>query len=292
MTHPRAAQIDWRQVACFLLEREARPVVILDRRAEVVGVNAAFTDLVGRSAAAIVGRSWAVASGSGPGRAPTQALRAAFAGESRALELLATSDRGESLVLVADPHALGSGPGQLLVLVVRAWSTVPSADSRRGECGYDISISDFGRLRANADGLEGLCHKALHGLAVPCPGCPAPTAMARPGSHLGVVRSAGPGTLRIVGAKRTGPDAIHMQSMVATPELLSKLLRARGAELADTAKLTQREREVLDLMLTGTSPGDVATALGISVSTAKFHQANVLAKLGAESRLDLLRLIY
>ncbi|HSS02333.1 MAG TPA: response regulator [Kofleriaceae bacterium] len=76
-----------------------------------------------------------------------------------------------------------------------------------------------------------------------------------------------------------------------------KLLRAaaagpdeRRADLMARARLTDREREVLELLLLGRTHEDIADVLGISERTSKFHQANLLAKLGAESRLDLLRL--
>ena len=64
----------------------------------------------------------------------------------------------------------------------------------------------------------------------------------------------------------------------------------RRASMIADAKLTGREREVLDLLLLGRTHEDIAEVLGISERTSKFHQANLLQKLGAESRLDLLRL--
>lgn len=60
--------------------------------------------------------------------------------------------------------------------------------------------------------------------------------------------------------------------------------------LVRQANLTGREREVLELLLLGRTHEDISTVLGISDRTSKFHQANLLAKLGAESRLDLMRL--
>lgn len=65
---------------------------------------------------------------------------------------------------------------------------------------------------------------------------------------------------------------------------------SRRDELLQRVALTAREREVLELLLLGRTHEDIAEALGISERTSKFHQANLLAKLGAESRLDLLRL--
>jgi DNA-binding NarL/FixJ family response regulator len=66
--------------------------------------------------------------------------------------------------------------------------------------------------------------------------------------------------------------------------------RDRRAEMVASARLTEREREVLDLLLLGRTHQDIAAVLGISERTSKFHQANLLLKLGAESRLDLMRL--
>ncbi len=70
-------------------------------------------------------------------------------------------------------------------------------------------------------------------------------------------------------------------------------LRGEGVkreEVIEAARLTEREREVLDLLLLGRTHEDIALVLGISERTTRFHQANLLAKLGAESRMDLLRL--
>ena len=71
---------------------------------------------------------------------------------------------------------------------------------------------------------------------------------------------------------------------------LEAMLRTRRDQLAEDANLTEREVEVLDLLLLGRTLADIGTVLGISPRTAKFHQANLLEKLGADSRMDLLRL--
>lgn len=71
---------------------------------------------------------------------------------------------------------------------------------------------------------------------------------------------------------------------------LEQLVRRRVGELAQSVQLSQREREVLDLLLLGRSTEEIGLALQISARTAKFHQANVLSKLGVESRHELFRL--
>src|SRR5438477_361125 len=50
--------------------------------------------------------------------------------------------------------------------------------------------------------------------------------------------------------------------------------------------LTARESEVLSLLAEGESNKSIARRLDISVHTAKFHVAAVLAKLGARNRSD------
>jgi len=70
---------------------------------------------------------------------------------------------------------------------------------------------------------------------------------------------------------------------------LEDALRARVDRVA--AELSPREREVLDLLLLGRSHDEIGAALRIAPRTAKFHQANVLRKLGADSRADLLRVL-
>jgi DNA-binding CsgD family transcriptional regulator len=42
----------------------------------------------------------------------------------------------------------------------------------------------------------------------------------------------------------------------------------------------------------GCGVDEIAGALEISPRTVKFHQANVLQKLGADSRADLMRLVF
>jgi DNA-binding NarL/FixJ family response regulator len=72
-------------------------------------------------------------------------------------------------------------------------------------------------------------------------------------------------------------------------ELLSTLLD--GAELADGndtdhVRLTPRELEVLAALADGASNKAIARRLAISVHTAKFHVAAILAKLDADSRTE------
>lgn len=52
-------------------------------------------------------------------------------------------------------------------------------------------------------------------------------------------------------------------------------------------ELSNREREVIDQLLTGKSNKQIALALGISVRTVEFHLKNIYEKYGVTSRVEL-----
>jgi DNA-binding NarL/FixJ family response regulator len=61
--------------------------------------------------------------------------------------------------------------------------------------------------------------------------------------------------------------------------------------VSDQHGLTRRERQVLHWLLLGHRYVDIATVLGVAPRTAKFHAANLLDKLGLDSRYDLPRML-
>jgi two-component system, LuxR family, response regulator FixJ len=75
----------------------------------------------------------------------------------------------------------------------------------------------------------------------------------------------------------------------------SERLREAAATAADAAarigSLTPREREVLDLLVTGLPNKAVANKLGTSPRTIEVHRARVLEKLQARGLPDLVRLV-
>jgi DNA-binding NarL/FixJ family response regulator len=82
--------------------------------------------------------------------------------------------------------------------------------------------------------------------------------------------------------------AAEGESMVSA-KLLGRLLpRLQKRAGAPGAELTEREREILDLLATGLSNADIARRLTISVHTVRNHMANLSAKLGAHSKLEVL----
>jgi DNA-binding NarL/FixJ family response regulator len=123
---------------------------------------------------------------------------------------------------------------------------------------------------------------------------PVPDESALPGrfaaSPWGYVSREAPGE-EIVAAVR----AIAAGLVVVSPAVGSALLTqaAAGIEL-DSApsehELSPREREVLELIALGLANKVIATRLGISEHTVKFHVASILTKLGAGSRTEAVHL--
>ncbi len=84
-------------------------------------------------------------------------------------------------------------------------------------------------------------------------------------------------------------DAIRMayrgQSILAK-EASQALVNATRRPSVGSLKLTQREHEVLRLMVKGASNSEIARALTVSESTAKKHVSNVLIKMNVSSRTE------
>ncbi|QUQ65647.1 LuxR C-terminal-related transcriptional regulator [Kutzneria sp. CA-103260] len=84
---------------------------------------------------------------------------------------------------------------------------------------------------------------------------------------------------------------------VCSPLIVAGLLR-RVAVLSDrehvrpTARLTEREREIVDLIALGMANREIARQLGIELCTVKNHVHNILEKLGARHRKEVAALTH
>lgn len=71
------------------------------------------------------------------------------------------------------------------------------------------------------------------------------------------------------------------------PEAAQVLIQATRAPAEKPGfDLTEREREVLRLMIQGLNNNQIAERLVVSISTAKFHVSSILSKLGVTSRTE------
>jgi DNA-binding NarL/FixJ family response regulator len=71
--------------------------------------------------------------------------------------------------------------------------------------------------------------------------------------------------------------------------LLKYLNGHDGLDMQPQARITAREREIIQLLSEGKSNKEVAVTLDISTRTVETHRASIMRKLGMESLSDLVR---
>jgi NarL family two-component system response regulator LiaR len=76
----------------------------------------------------------------------------------------------------------------------------------------------------------------------------------------------------------------HQGKVTLSPEAVEALVQAR-AQAKETDHLTERELEVLKLMVEGLNNAQIAERLVVSLSTVKYHIGNILMKLRVENRV-------
>jgi len=82
----------------------------------------------------------------------------------------------------------------------------------------------------------------------------------------------------------------HVGRATLSPDVAQSLVETTNLPPAPGLDLTEREREVLALMVEGLSNTQIAGKLGVSSSTIKSHVSNVLSKLGVASRTEAVSL--
>lgn len=82
----------------------------------------------------------------------------------------------------------------------------------------------------------------------------------------------------------------HAGRATLSPEAVQSLVEAANLPQTPGQDLTEREREVLALMIEGLNNVQIAGRLTVSPSTIKSHVSNILAKLGVASRTEAVTL--
>jgi DNA-binding NarL/FixJ family response regulator len=84
--------------------------------------------------------------------------------------------------------------------------------------------------------------------------------------------------------------AAHAGRSTISPEATQALVQAASQDAAPVVDLTEREHEVLLLMVEGLNNTQIAGRLTVSPSTIKSHVSSILAKLGVASRTEAVAL--
>jgi NarL family two-component system response regulator LiaR len=82
----------------------------------------------------------------------------------------------------------------------------------------------------------------------------------------------------------------HIGRATLSPEAAQSLVESANQPPMPGLDLTEREREVLTLMIEGLNNTQIAGRLSVSPSTIKSHVSNILSKLGVASRTEAVTL--
>lgn len=240
-----------------------------------------------------------VASGTNA-RAPAWLARA-LRGESRTHQTDVMTRDGRQMVLALDVSLVGGNGEHGLLLTVQTATLIqrPSREPLGDDLDYrvHVTVAEFGKLKELAwiggamEGSDQSCFRLLHNREQPCGDCPALRPITTPWPRTTVRRNfPEAGRVEVVTAEPADAATIRVRVRVLSVQELTAIQEAKVATLAAKANLTERERTVLKHLLAGRSLEEVSDLLSLSRRTVKFHQGNILQKLGADSRVDLIRL--
>lgn len=93
----------------------------------------------------------------------------------------------------------------------------------------------------------------------------------------------------VISAIRTVHNGESFLYPSATTTLIEEYLMRAGAETNDYERLTDRERETLQLVAEGRANREIADRLFISVKTVLRHRTHIMEKLGFHNRTELIK---
>jgi len=303
--------MDWAAIANIFGERVDSPLALLDKAGRVRVFNRSMEQVLGWHRFEVEGQTWL--SVCTPPDREADAKRwigAALRGALRSYGVTALRKTGGSVLLQCEFSLIGRGPSQGLLMTVT--QSVPQqtqhATAVAQDVDYEVSVAnaDFGvitRFCVNGEFVPVVsgaapCHGLLYQLAQPCGDCPIREAADNPWPRTRVRQevlesaAAVSPTYRITTAERIDVTLVRIRVRHVSESTLAAIHKAKMTKLAEQANLTPREREVLSYLLLGRNIDEMAGLAGISARTVKHHQANVLEKLGADSRADLMRLVF
>ncbi len=300
MASAAAPHLDWISAAAFLAEQSDRPVAALDGTGTIRLVNSHFERTLGFDRDEIEGRAWVEVFGNGNGADGW--LQLALRGMLWKRRTEVSTRDGRRLVLELQTSLFGSGSDQGLIVSVKSAVPVPGLprDPSGTEIDFDYRMSsaaqDFGRLLqvawmgSSAEQPGQRCFEFRYGRDVPCDNCPVRRPSEEPWPRATVRRASyETDRFQVTTAHLENDGVVRIRVRTVSVRDLQALRAARAQELAERARLSDRERAVLSHLLVGASLEAIAVALRISLRTVKFHVGNVLQKLGVDSRIDLIR---
>jgi DNA-binding CsgD family transcriptional regulator len=296
-----ATRSGWLAVARALGGLVERPVLVLDENFVIEFVNERAALLLGTSSRRLEGTNFVEAFVTPQAAAHTETAVVAAVGRPEAtLQIPVAADDGRLLSLMVDVHPVAGG---LRCLVVSAHCDItPCEAASPPDVAFEVSTdpNSWGavtRVYRRSEGLSTLqrgtcCYESV-GHSTPPTDCPIARWSEGDGESRTVTSTCVPGHVLVATVRASAPGRVLVSGRLVTLGVLGALADAKIDELSARGSLTKREREVLvELVKSGDSLDVIADRLGIRPTTVKFHEANLIEKLGADSRIDLFRLIF
>lgn len=104
----------------------------------------------------------------------------------------------------------------------------------------------------------------------------------------GYVLKVSPGEELVEAVRQVAQGRAYLTSLIAR-DLITVLLEAKKEPSAADARLTGRQREVLQLIAEGRTMKEVASLLNISPRTAESHKYDMMELLGAQNTAELIQ---
>lgn len=290
--------MDWLSVAFLLADALGSPVFALDGAGRVQLFNSAMERLLGWHRHEVLGQAWAEEVAAADPQAVTWFLGVAMRGGLRTWTAYARSRAGDRLKLELTVLPVGRGHDDTagvvcIVETVSRESVQPDRQASWIEINtapheFGLVIDVHGRPR---DDVGKHCYEVIADRNMECKHCPFHDAHASPARSrwTTVVSTEGDRLMLVNGVRHGGNVRVFHELLDA--EAMVRIVTGRFATLAESNDLSEREHQVLDCLVLGLNTDDIAERLSISPRTVKFHQTNVLTKLGIASRLELLRLL-
>lgn len=270
-------------------------MLVLDRRERVVLANVYAESMTGWPRDELIGQRWSVLQ---PGESAawiSQAMQRLI----RHVRLEIVDRTGASLRVVADLAPIGAE--RLLFTVRQFWPNDLRTRTNSGEFEYTIAAApgSFTLLRSHnapeaTDAPSArLCFRRLFGRSEPCTDCPILYSGSKSWPRIAVRASRrSPGGFEVVTAHEPVNDEVEVTVRQLSAEAWKSTLSTKIAQMSNRARLSPRERSVLGHLIEGRTISEMADLLGVQPSTVKFHQANVLRKLGIDSRTNIVRALF
>jgi DNA-binding CsgD family transcriptional regulator len=298
---PGNIAMEWEPIASHLDGR--RPALVVDGGGRVRFMNAPMEKLLGRRVDEMSTTRWlALCVQPGGSSAVKHLLGAGFRGEANSGDLPLVTREGRRITMHAELSRETRGRRSALVVVSQGVHEAEDVSNGAGDCWCEVTRADGGGivtlvrfLDPERDGLAFLgrpIEELLdHVSCGPAMRWVSEVLADRAACASEVLLPEADQAFRVVTAESVDDATVRVKIRYLPMRLLPEMVDAKVARTAGDGALSERERQVLTLLLRGRGVEDIATMLEIAPRTVKFHQANVLQKLGADSRLDLLRVI-